>query len=182
MNRGTACIVLIAVFGFLSIATTAIRIGVRALNHQLGWDDLCIGLASCFYMIQIVFNGLTYRSGYGRHTYYLGEYQTQETLKWNYITEIFLFLVICFTKISICLFVLRIKNARWLRRCLYSLILGLVITTLLCEIILFAQCQPLHAFWNRQSGTCWKPAIYNDAIWVQVGRYIVLLSSYTVLM
>ena len=168
VNRGTTFIVLAAVFAFLSTATTATRLTVRTLNRQLGWDDFCIGVASTLVLIQLVFNGLQYHAGDGRHLYYLTESQVESSLKWDYITEFFLFLVICVTKISICLFVLRIKNKGWLKWCLYALMAGLVITTLVCEIILFAQCQPIHAFWDKK-GTCWNPTIYNDAIWAQVG-------------
>lgn len=171
VNRGTTFIVLAVVFGFLSTATTAVRISIRALSRQLGWDDLAIVLASSLVMIELVFNGLQYHTGDGRHMYYLSESQVLKTLKWGYITEFFLFFIICFTKISICLFVLRIKNNGWLKWCLYTLMAGLVITTLLCEVILFAQCRPIHAFWNRDSGTCWDPVIYNNAIWAQVGMY-----------
>lgn len=172
VNRGTTFIALAVVFGFLSTATTAIRIGIRALSHQLGWDDLAIVLASSLVAIELVFNGLQYHTGDGRHMYYLTESQVVTTLKWGYVTEFFLFLIICFTKISICLFVLRIKKTGWLKWCLYTLMGGLVITTLVCEVILFAQCRPIHAFWDRKSGTCWDPVIYNDAIWAQVAYSI----------
>lgn len=172
VNRGHVFIVLAAVFGFISTVTTAIRLSMRMVNRQLGWDDFFIGLASVLVLIQCAFNGLEYRSGFGQHIYYLTKSQKLATLKWAYITEFFLFLIICLTKISICLFVLRIKPFGWLKWCLYALMTGLVVSTLLCEIILFAQCQPLHAFWDRISGKCWEPAIYNNAIWAQVGIVI----------
>lgn len=172
VNRGKPFIVLAIVFGFISIITTAVRLGVRTVKHQLGWDDLFIGLASGLLIIQLVFNGLQYHSGDGRHMYYLSDSQSRQALKWGYITEFFLFLIICITKISICLFVLRIKNSGWLKWSLYSLMTGLVITTTSCMIILFAQCQPIHAFWDGNSGKCWNPSIYNNAIWAQVGMCI----------
>ena len=171
VDRGTVFIVLVAIFGFVSIATTGMRLTWRTLNRQLGLDDFFIGLASALLVAQMVFNGLEYRSGFGRHIHYLSESQSLAALKWNYMSQFFLFVVVCMTKVSICLFVLRIKNSGWLKWCLYSLMAGLGVTTLLCEIILFAQCRPIHAFWNRKSGTCWNPAIYNDVIWIQVGRY-----------
>ena len=161
--------VLAVVLGFISTATTAMRLGMRGIKRQLGLDDFFIGLASGLLIGQLVFNGLQYHSGDGRHIFYLTESQTRQALKWRYITEFFLFLIICIAKVSICLFVLRIKNSGWLKWCLYSLMTGLVITTMSCEIILLAQCRPIHAYWDGMRGKCWNPAIYNDAIWAQVG-------------
>lgn len=172
IDRGTTWIILLAIFGFIAITTTIIRLYVRTLNRQLGWDDFFIGLAAITLLVQITFNGLSYHSGNGHHGYYLSKSQVQGAEKWNYVSQFLLFLVICVTKISICLFVLRIKKTGWLKRFLYALIAGLVLTTLPCEIILFAQCRPLHAFWDRKSGTCWNPKAYNNAIWVQVGMYM----------
>lgn len=50
---------------------------------------------------------------------------------------------------------------------------GLVATTGVCEVVLFAQCRPIRTFWDRTAGTCWDPAIYNKVIWAQVGKAIV---------
>ena len=169
VDRGNVFIVLAVVFGSISTATTAIRLSMRTVKHQLGWDDFFIGLASSLLVIQVVFNFLQHQSGYGRHVFYLTDSQRSEELKWQYITEFFLFLIIFVTKISICLFVLRIKNSGWLKWCLYSLMTGLVLTTMACEIILFAQCRPMHAYWDGMPEKCWHPAVYNNAIWAQVG-------------
>lgn len=46
---------------------------------------------------------------------------------------------------------------------------GLVLTTLMCEIVLFAQCQPLKAYWNQKPEYCWDPTLYGNFIWGQVG-------------
>jgi len=72
-------------------------------------------------------------------------------------------------QISICLFVLRIKNTGWLKWFLYSLIAGLVATTVPVFIVWFAQCTPIESFWNGNFFTqCWSQTIYNDLIWLQV--------------
>lgn len=57
-NRGTTFIILAIVFGSLSTITTLIRIRVRSIKHQLGWDDFAIGLASVLIVVELVFNGL----------------------------------------------------------------------------------------------------------------------------
>lgn len=171
VNRGTTFIVMAAVFASLSLATTTIRITVRSIKHQLGWDDYTIAVATFLLLLELVFNGLQYHTGSGRHAYYLSGLQRRESLKWVYITQVFLFLIVCTTKVSICLFILRIKKTGWLRWCLYALMVGLVSATIPCIVILFAQCRPVRAYWDRSAGVCWDPKIYADAIWAQVGRF-----------
>ena len=177
VDRGTTLIVLAAVLTFFSTTTCIIRIFIRAIKHQLGWDDFTITLATLLLLIQLVFTGLEYHAGDGHHVFYLKASQKVEVVKWNYVTEFLLFFIICLTKISICLFILRIKNTGWLKRCLYALMAGLVVTTLVCEVILFAQCQPIHAWWDRSAGKCWNLAIYNGSIWAQIGTFIVRAES-----
>ncbi|KAL8671559.1 MAG: hypothetical protein Q9168_003944 [Polycauliona sp. 1 TL-2023] len=167
-NRGTQFITVAVVFGGLSTLTTAIRITVRIIKRQFGYDDFAITLATGLLLIQILFNGLEYHEGAGRHAFYLTERQQQRSLMWNYVTQYLIFLIIGITKIGICLFILRIKNTGWLRWCLYALMGGVVVTTLPCIIILSAQCRPLWALWMPEAGTCWTRDVYNNAIWVQV--------------
>lgn len=164
---------LVSVLTSLSIICTATRVGVRKVKHKLGLDDLFIGLAVVFAIIQSSFNILEVNRGFGRHKDSLSKDQLQEILKWTWLSEFFLFLVLPLTKISICFFILRIKNRGWLKWFLYGLMTGLVLTHGLCIIILLAQCRPVRAYWNRSAGTCWKVSIYNDAIWVQVGKAII---------
>ena len=168
-NPGTSLIIITAVFATISVLTTAIRVGVKAYQRQLKWEDHIILLAMILLLCQTTFNGLQYRWGSGSHIGTLDPDEIMQTLKYVYITEFFLFFVVLFTKASICFFTLRIKNTRNLRYSLYALMGGLVITSGICEIVLGAQCQPIYAFWDRAAGTCWDPKLYNDVIWAQVG-------------
>ena len=177
VDRGTTLIVLAAVFTFFSTITTIIRIFIRAVKHQLGWDDFSIALAVILLLIQLTFTGLAYHAGDGHHSIYLKTSQSIAVVKWNYITECLLFLIICLMKISICLFILRIKNTGWLKWCLYTLMAGLILTTLVCEIILFAQCQPIRTWWDRSAGKCWNLAVYNGSIWAQIGMFCIRVES-----
>ena len=177
VDRGTTLIVLTAVFTFFSTITTIIRIFIRAVKNQLGWDDFSIALAAILILIQLTFTGLAYHAGDGHHSIYLKTSQTIAVVKWIYMNEFLLFLIICLTKISICLFILRIKNTGWLKWCLYTLMAGLILTTLVCEIILFTQCQPIRAFWDRSAGKCWNLAIYNGSIWAQIGMFCIRVES-----
>ena len=172
VNRGATLVVLCSVFGFFSTTTSIIRVTVRSLSKQLGWDDFAISAATIFLIAGEIFNGLSYGAGYGRHTVYLTSKQIQAILKWSFVTQIFLYLVNSTTKVSICLYILRIKRTGWLKWSMYALMAGLTVTALTCSIILLAQCRPIYRNWDRTNphGSCWKPKVYEDAIWAQVGR------------
>ncbi len=169
-NRGPTIIILVSVLTSISVITTTIRLVVRQLKRQLGSDDLVIGIGVILSILQWAFNILEALNGFGQHISYLSPEQVQDILKWTWASEIVLFVVLPLTKISICLFIFRIKDRGWLKWFLYSLMVGLVATNLTCFVILFAQCHPLNAYWDREAGTCWNANIYDDAIWVQVGK------------
>lgn len=170
VTRGTPFIILVAVFGSISSITTALRLGVRIANRQQGWDDLTIAIAMILVLVQVVFNGLQYHAGIGRHAYYLSPIDAMDTLKWSFAAMTLFFAIVCLTKISICLFILRIKKTGRLKWILYTLMAGLVITTAAPEIILFAQCRPIRSFWDRSIGNCWNETIYISVVWAQAGR------------
>lgn len=169
VNKGTTFIILVAVLAPISIITTALRVGVRIANRQQGWDDFTIAFATILVLIQFVFNGLQYHAGIGRHSVYLSPDHAKDALKWSYVTMILFFIIVCLTKISICLFILRIRKTGWLKRVLYALMTGLVITTLAPEIILFIQCQPIRSFWDGSVGNCWRQIVYDNVVWAQAG-------------
>lgn len=58
--------------------------------------------------------------------------------------------VLCtlFTKISISIYIVRIKNEKWLRRMLWVLMVLMFLATLICIIGLSISCIPLEALWN----------------------------------
>ena len=172
VNRGAALVVLCSILGLVTASTTIARISVRTLSRQVGSDDLVIGAATIFLVTGEIFNGLSYGAGYGRHVVYLDPKQVQNVLKYSFITQIFLYLVNSLTKISICLFILRIKKTGWLKWCLYVLMGGLIVTAATCWIVLFAQCRPIYRNWDRTNphGSCWDPSIYEDVVWAQVGK------------
>lgn len=181
VDRGFPIIVLASVFTTLSSLTTVIRLTVRGINRQLGWDDLAIAAATTTAIVQWPFNILSVKSGFGRHVKYIHESQAQRVIEWVWFAELFLFLTLPLAKCAICLFIFRIQRRGWLKWCLYGLMAGLVITNLICIILLLAQCQPTYAYWDRTAGTCWSIDIYNGAIWAQVGEITAEHPSFLVL-
>ena len=169
VTKGRTFIILVAVLGSISVITTTLRVGVRIANRQQGWDDFTIALATILVLVHVVISGLQYHAGIGRHMFYLSQTQAIDALRWSYVTILLFFVIVCLTKVSICLFILRIKKTGWLKWVLYTLMTGLVITTAAPEIILFVQCNPIRTFWDRRAGTCWKQTIYDDVVWAQAG-------------
>ncbi|MCJ1372496.1 hypothetical protein MMC20_003721 [Loxospora ochrophaea] len=167
-NRGSNVVVLTSVFTALSFLTTALRLVIRKLNRQLSYDDLAITIAVLFTLVSWPFTILAVGSGYGRHQTTLTPAQIENVLHWLWVIEFNLFFTLPLTKISICCFMLRIKNKGWLKWCLYAMMIGLVLTSLPALIVLCAQCQPLRAYWDRSAGTCWNANVYNIAIWIGV--------------
>ena len=170
-NSGVPLIIVTVIFATLSTVTTSMRLLAKILHRQLQTEDYTLFVAWLLMMVQVIFVGLEYQSGLGSHQGTLSKDQIQTSLKWIYASEFFTFPSVCLTKISICFFVLRIKNTRPLRYGLYTMMTFLIITSLMPLIVLFAQCRPLEAFWNPPAGSCWNFDIYNDIIWVSVGQF-----------
>ena len=180
VTRGTTFIVLVVVLSFFSMVTTALRVGVRLANRQQGWDDFTIALALILLMIQVIFSGLQYHSGAGRHSYYLTPERTMDTVKWSFAVMTLFFVIVCLTKISIFLLILRAQKTGWIRWVLYAMIAGSVITTVAPEIILFTQCRPISSFWDGK-GKCVSQSIYTSVLWTQAGRVAVINLLYAML-
>ena len=53
-----------------------------------------------------------------------------------------------FTKISICLFLMRIPTARALIRPLQAAVIGLIVSNLVITILWIVQCQPVEGAWD----------------------------------
>lgn len=189
--------VYVAVSGlFLSIACVLVglRLYVRAqMVRKLWWDDffhllgvvrlpITIALlwANCTELSSIVSFGLTFASikfGFGRHIYYLSPEQAIFALKLQSISMPFFILSLLFTKISICLLLMRIfvtnrvKNYQVWKRAIY-IIMSLLVTTSLSSIIFaLAQCNPIAKSWNPTiSGTCWSRDIRIALYYYQGGK------------
>ena len=96
-----------------------------------------------------VFNGL------GRHEYYLEPSQRRnyQALSWADWVQVFITLLL--TKISICLFLLRIVNSSKVTRLIYGLIGFMVLFTAVCVFLFLGICRPLKAYWDvGVQGTC----------------------------
>ncbi len=152
----------------------------------LGGDDWTIFISLSIANARMVFQILQSFHGNGRHKVYLTYEQYTISAKWGWYAQLALFGGNCFCKISICLLILRIKETRFLKRLLWSVIAGLVITNGTFEIMLLAECSPVNAYWRpvsckacsaralltfvEQPGACWTPKIRIYTVYVVVGR------------
>ena len=118
------------------------------------------------------------KAGGGRHDYYLTTSQIIEAAKLQDIAE-FLFIVsACLTKISICLFVMRIPNSKRMIRLLYFLVISTLLVGILCTVILIVQCEPLQKIWDsRIKGSCWNPVIPLAFTDLQSCKLLILLAQ-----
>lgn len=131
--------------------------------------------ANCTQLFSIVGFGLTVakvNSGYGRHLYYLTPGQTSFALKMENIATPFLILSTMFTKISFCLFLLRIfMNNRVWKRAIYIIIALIAATNISSAIIVLPQCKPAAKLWNPNiKGTCWPRETQIGIAYYQGGK------------
>lgn len=95
--------------------------------------------------------------GLGRHLQYLPMHHHIVFLKYNYLDWIQVFITLAVSKISICLFLLRIsKFERW-RYFLFGLIAFLIISHTPLTLLVLLQCIPLNKTWDTQGpGHCFS--------------------------
>ena len=166
-NAGPTLLVIAIVVLILVLTTTALRITVRAKRHAFGGDDYTIAAASLLTIGRVTCQIISVPRGNGRHREFIAkeDYEYINFLTW--LTQLFLFPILCLLKISVCLLVLRIKSTKKLRYGLWSLIVLLILTTLLPEIVLLAECSPVSAYWTSQHDKCWNPNIRIYSIYLQ---------------
>ncbi len=105
--------------------------------------------------------------GVGRHMSYLARSpelleRLYQALKLETIAEVIVGCSLVFTKVSICLFLLRIfgTNKIW-RWGLYSIGAFAVATYLASIATIYPSCQPVERMWDPTvPGTCWKAGAY----------------------
>ena len=106
--------------------------------------------------------------GLGRHGYYLQKSQLRLFTALGWGDWIQTFVTLMFTKISICLFLLRIVDARKLRMGIYSLIGCLVFFTTVFTCLFLGICRPLKAHWNvGMQGVCLTDKMIENIVMAQ---------------
>lgn len=85
--------------------------------------------------------------GFGRPQYYLTEHQLREFRKYTYGEWIQTFATLMFTKISICLLLMRLPTAKALIRPLQVAVVALAVSNIIITLLWIVQCRPLRGAW-----------------------------------
>ena len=128
------------------------------------------------------FSAFAIRAGLGRHEYYLSLtpellLQLVQVSKWQFRSEILGNFSLFVTRLSVCLFMLRIFGTlnQW-KRILYIVTGFITITNLSSLSILLAECRPLSKNWNPLiPGKCVSPAVINFEAYYNGGGLFSLL-------
>lgn len=154
-NIGPVLIWLTASLEIVAVLLTSLRIWIRYSYNRIGWDDWMIVLALAIASTRMIFQILQSFHGNGRHAEYLTDEQYTLSAKWGWYAQLGLFGGVCFCKISICLLILRIKETKILKRIMWGVIAGLIVTNGAFEIILLAECSPVNAYWRGPVCCCY---------------------------
>ena len=104
--------------------------------------------------------------GFGKHQESLTPYHLQEFRKYTYGEWIQTFATLMWTKVSICLFLMRIPHSKALRRPLEWAVAFLLFSNTILTVIWIMQCQPIHAVWDGR-GMCMSRNALEAVILVQ---------------
>lgn len=143
----------------LSIIFVTLRFATRIwIVKRVGWDDWCILFACLGHPIGAALVVVQISYGFGRPAYYLTPHQFQEFSKYAYGEWLQTFATLTFTKVSICLFLLRITITKSFIRPLQAAILILIVSNIVLSLTWILQCIPhLDKAWNdKRPGKCFS--------------------------
>ncbi|KAL8906481.1 MAG: hypothetical protein Q9207_002019 [Kuettlingeria erythrocarpa] len=107
-------------------------------------------------------------SGLGRRSYYLQPPQRRLFVALGWADWIQTFITLMFTKISICLFLLRIVDGKKVRMAMHILIGCLVLLTAIFTCLFLGICRPLKAYWSTGlEGVCLSDNVVENIVVAQ---------------
>lgn len=110
-------------------------------------------------------------SGLGRHSYYLTPAQRRNFQALGWADWIQTFITLALMKISICLFLLRISDARNVVRGMYAIIAFVTLFTLVVVFLFLGVCRPLRSHWTvGVDGVCLSKRQLESIVLAQGGE------------
>lgn len=98
-----------------------------------------------------------------------------EQIKFDTLNVVFVAIASCLSKVSICIFILRLLGnaaGKKGKRFLYILMLVLSVANIVDVTSLLIQCSPMAKIWNKKlAGTCWSPFVQEGFAYMQGGSY-----------
>ncbi|CAF9936397.1 MAG: hypothetical protein ALECFALPRED_006841 [Alectoria fallacina] len=152
-NQNRTGTILRACLGFLVVACifVALRLYTRIfLIKSARWDDWTIVLALLGSAVGVGLDFPELHYGFGRHEYYLNDHQIQEFKKYIFGEWIQTFFTLMFTKVSICLLLLRISPNKRIIRPIQSLVAFLVLSNVVLSLVWILQCIPVDGAWDAK--------------------------------
>ena len=117
-------------------------------------------------------------NGLGRHEYYLTPSQKRNFQAVGWADWIQVFITLCLTKVSICLFLLRIVDSRKVVRGMYVLIGFMVLFSSIFIFLFIGICRPLKAYWDvGVNGWCFSNPQVESIVIAQGGMTPALSSN-----
>lgn len=143
----------------LSIILVGLRFATRIwVVKRVGLDDWTILFACLGHPIGTALVTVQISYGFGRPAYYMTPHQFQEFSKYSYGEWLQTFATLMFTKVSICLFLLRITITKGFIRPLQAAVAILVVSNVVLSLLWIFQCTPhLDKAWNdKMPGQCFS--------------------------
>ncbi|KAL8790917.1 MAG: hypothetical protein Q9213_000342 [Squamulea squamosa] len=168
-NLGPVFLAVDIVVFALSTTTALLRLGTRAfITRNPGWDDATIILAQAITAVGKGFVITEVSYGLGQHRSRLSVGQYRNYLKYDFLDWGQFIIALLVTKISICLFLLRLSHFNRLRAALYGLIGVLVITHIPLFFIFVFQCDPVRKAYDKEiDGRCMSMVMVENVIIAQ---------------
>ncbi|KAF5495628.1 hypothetical protein CGCF413_v009146 [Colletotrichum fructicola] len=153
----------------LLLITTALRLWVRIVRRNFGWDDATIALAAIFAAVRYAIAAMQLPHGNGRHRMYLSDYDYKMINMYGWHGQLFHFTSMACLKCSICALVLRLNDKKGLQIFIYTIIAGVLVTNMGVVVVLLAECRPA-GFWRGPSAQCWPNKIRIYWIYATIGK------------
>lgn len=114
INRGPQILAVCGTLVGLAVAAVSLRVWVRAtITRQIGWDDGLIAAAAAVMLAEMCVIVPEVRRGAGRHVQYiLPPSDVVVGLHLNFVTQPLCLISLCLAKVSVGLFLLRLKPSR----------------------------------------------------------------------
>ncbi|KAK4099230.1 hypothetical protein N658DRAFT_171645 [Parathielavia hyrcaniae] len=172
-NRGPEILAVCGSLVGIALFIVALRIWVRAkIVRHIGSDDWTIMAAMLVMFVEMMVIIPQVQVGGGRHVQYIQPPENVvKGLHLNFVTQPLCLIALCFTKVSVGLFLLRLTPSPKFR----YFVIGMIVFTIMSHtgnlLTVFFQCRPLALAWDHSvEGECLPPthlkfaAFFNSAV------------------
>ncbi|OJD36180.1 uncharacterized protein BKCO1_13000165 [Diplodia corticola] len=151
------------------------RLYIRCkISGVRGWDDYFILVAMLLCAVETAMMLAQVEYGWGNHASELSLEQLNKTQMYRWIFQIVSFFTIFTIQISVCCLILRMMRGATTfgnecRRCVWTVILFVIIRLIVNVAVQIGQCKPVHRYWEVQL----RPnGCINIGLWVMITSYL----------